>query len=161
MMPDKTGLWGALGTQKAVRIVTLMMIIYAIIIGGLVVGYANVSNCLAAYSDEAAGSTAARAKSAAEDRVLNAAEARLDNSERTRLRTDQAALLKLIRTLGSPDATEADRASAFTTLEKVNTESSRILAANDEDRGRITQERVRIEEDRQANPPPRPPSETC
>jgi hypothetical protein len=61
--------WSWLGTAASVRLITLGMLVYAIIIGGLVAGYAQVSNCVAIYSNAAARSTSERADAAAQDRA--------------------------------------------------------------------------------------------
>lgn len=160
-MPDKTGLWGALGRPQAVRIISVLMLVYLLIIGGLTYGYANVSRCLAAYADQSAVSTAARAAAAAEDRRLNDAEGRIDDSDRARYRADQAAMARLLAKLGDPESSREERAAEFSNLLKVSTQTSRILDANEAERERIRQDRARIEAERQRNPVPPPPSQTC
>ena len=60
--------WGWLGTAASVRLITLGMLVYAIILGGLVAGYARVSNCVATYSNAAARSTTERTEAAGQDR---------------------------------------------------------------------------------------------
>jgi hypothetical protein len=160
-MPDKTGFWGALGTPKAVRIISVGMLVYLLILGGLTYGYARVSGCLATYADQSAVSTAARANAAAEDRRLNDAEGRIDDSDRARYRADQAAMARLLASLGNPDGDRDRREAEFANLLRVSTETSRILDDNEAQRDRIRRERAGIEADRQRNPVPPPPSQTC
>jgi hypothetical protein len=161
LMPNKTGFWGALGTPKAVRIISVGMLLYLIVIGGLTYGYAKVSGCLAAYADQSAVSTSARAKAAAEDRRLNDAEGVLEDSDRARYRADQAAWTVLLAKVGDPKVPREERAATFANLLKVTTETSRILDANEAQRAKIRKDRVRVEADRAKNPVPPPPSETC
>jgi hypothetical protein len=161
LMPDKKGFWGALGTPKAVRVISVGMLVYLLIIGGLTYGYARVSGCLASYADRSAVSQAARANAAAEDRRLNDAESRLDDSDRARYRADQAAMARLLAKLGDPDADREERAAQFANLLKVSTETAKILDGNEAERDRIRQERAGIEQSRQRNPVPPPPSQTC
>ena len=160
-MPNKTGLWGALGRPQAVRIISVLMVVYLLILGGLTYGYANVSRCLAAYADQSARSTQARAAAAAEDRRLNDAEGRVDDSDRARYRADQAAMARLLAKLGNPDSGRDERAAEFANLLKVTTRTSAVLDANEAVRDQIRQERQRIERERQRNPVPPPPSQTC
>lgn len=161
LMPDKTGLWGALGRPQAVRIISVGMLIYLLVLGGLTYGYAQVSGCLAAYSERSAVSMAARANAAAEDRRLTEAEGRIDDSDRARYRADQAAMARLLAKLGDPDAARSERAAEFVNLLKVTTETSRILDANAAQRDQIRLERAQIEAERRRNPVPSPPSQTC
>ena len=160
-MPNKTGLWGALGTPKAVRVISVGMLVYLLVIGGLTYGYARVSTCIASYADASARSTQARANAAAEDRRLNDAEGVLADSDRARYRADQAAMAGLLVKLGNPASTQQEKAAEFANLLKVTTETSRILDSNEGERGRIRTERARIEAERQRNPVPAPPSQTC
>lgn len=160
-MPDKRGLWGALGTPKAVRIISVGMIVYLLIIGGLTYGYARVSGCLASYADKSAVSQAARANAAAEDRQLNDAEGRLADSDRARYRADQAAMTRFLAVLRNPETTREERAVEFDNLARVSADTSKVLDTNEAERRRIRQERGRIEADRLNNPVPPPPSETC
>ncbi|MFI7608888.1 hypothetical protein ACIBTV_27760 [Micromonospora sp. NPDC049366] len=46
-----------MGTPMMVRVITAGMLVYALIIGGLFVGYVRVQSCLADYSDQAANRT--------------------------------------------------------------------------------------------------------
>lgn len=154
-------LWNALGTAKAVRIISIGMLAYLVVIGGLTYGYARVSGCLARYADASAVSTAARAEAAAEDRRLNDEESRIDDSDRARYRADQTALAHLLATLGNPESTRENRAKEFADLVAVTAESTRILDVNEARRLQIRAERAQIEESRRRNPVPPPPSETC
>lgn len=160
-MPDKTGLWGALGTPKAVRIISVGMLIYLLIIGGLTYGYAEVSSCLARYADLSATSQAARADAAAQDRQLNDAEGLLSDGDRARYAADQKAMAEALGTLLDPTAARADRAAKLRELLDVNRETARVLAYNEQRREQIRNERARIERERLSNPVPPPPSETC
>lgn len=153
-------LWKALGTPNAVRVVTVLMLVYALVIGALVFGYAKVQSCVTDYSNQAATSTKARAAAAADDRRLNDAESRLEDSDRTRLRANADALSDLLVTLAKP-ATAAVKQAKFETLLKVNAESAKVLDANEASRQRIRMERAQVEAQRLRNPPPPPPSETC
>ncbi len=61
--------WHWLGTAASVRLITVGMLVYALVIASLVAGYARVSACVATYSNAAARSTSERAIAAAEDRA--------------------------------------------------------------------------------------------
>ena len=160
-MPDKTGFWGALGTPKAVRVISVGMIAYLLVLGGLTYGYAKVSTCLAAYADQSATSQAIRAHAAAEDRRLNDAEGLIDDADRARYAADQAAMSQTLSVLLDPSRERDERAAAFAKLLKVNQETTRILAVNTTERERIRADRAVVERERQRNPVPPPPSETC
>lgn len=160
-MPDKTGVWGALGTPKSVRVITVLMMVYAVVIGALVFGYAKVSGCLATYADRSATSQAVRAEAAAEDRKLNDAESVLADSDRQRYRQDKAAMSNLLVTLGRPGVAQEQKAAAYANLLKVDNETAKVLDANEAERREIRAERRQIEERRKLNPVPPPPSETC
>lgn len=152
--------WRALGTPSAVRVVTFLMLVYAVVIGALVFGYAKVQSCVTDYSNSAATSTKARAAAAADDRRLNDSESKLEDSDRSRLRANAGALSGLLVTLAKP-ASEAERKAAFETLLRVDAESAKILDANEVQRQGIRRERAQVEAQRAKNPPPPPPSETC
>lgn len=160
-MPNKTGLWGALGRPTAVRVISVLMLFYLGILGGLTYGYAKVSRCLAEYADQSATSQAARAQAAAEDRRLDEAEGRLEDSDRARYAADQAALTRALSIILNPASDRAKRGAAFTALLDVNEETTRVLKINAEQRDKIRGERAQIEENRKRNPVPPPPSETC
>lgn len=157
-------LWYNLGTAKVVRAIFIGMIIYFLIIGGLVVGYSRVQQCLSDYSDLQAESSAARAQAATIDRDLNARVDELSTSERARLRSDQDAFLDLMNTLLQGKGNEVDSAvvqNALAKVRKVNEESAEIGRANDAERARIVQLRARADALRQLNPVPDAPSKTC
>lgn len=153
--------WTALGTPGAVRIVTLMMLLYAVVIGALVFGYAKVQSCVTDYANSSASATKARADAAADDRRLDGAESTLDDSDRVRYRADSRAMSQLLAGFTKPNPDQATTKLRFENLLVVDAESSRILDANDGRRQEIRQERARIEAQRAKNPPPPPPSETC
>ncbi|MET0698597.1 MAG: hypothetical protein ABWY93_02935 [Mycobacterium sp.] len=148
-----------LGTPKAIRIIFALMILYALVIGGLVVGYSKVQACLADYTNQSAQSTAVRTQAAAEDRALNAREAAVDQSDRVRIRASNDATLVFIQnvaeTRGQPTP------AALAEFRKVNATSAVIFDQNENERVKITTERRNIEARRAASPPPAPPSETC
>ncbi|WP_431881583.1 hypothetical protein [Micromonospora chalcea] len=50
--------WSALGTPNMVRVISAGMIVYALILGALVVGYTRVQACVTQYSDASARRTA-------------------------------------------------------------------------------------------------------
>ena len=161
-MIDRTSrAWTALGTPKAVQIISIGMVIYLLMLGGLTYGYAKVSSCLARYADESANSQAIRAGAAAEDRRLNDAEGRLADLDRARYRADQKAMNDALATVLNPEASRPERAQAFAELLAVNGETGRILDANEVERTQIRQERTAVEARRAQNPVPPPPSETC
>lgn len=158
---NRRRVWAALGTPSTVRVVTFLMLVYAVVIGALVFGYARVQSCLADYSNDAAVSTSARARAAADDRRLNDAEAAIADSDRVRYRANSKALSDLLVTLAQPAADKTDREAAFANLLRVDAESSRVLDASEVKRQQIRRERAQIEAERAKNPPPPPPSEIC
>lgn len=60
--------WRWLGTPGSVRAITAGMLVYALILGGLIVGYSRVTACLTDLGDVDAVATTKRAQAAAEDR---------------------------------------------------------------------------------------------
>jgi hypothetical protein len=155
----RTRLWAALGTQRAVRIVTVLMLVYALVIGALVFGYAKVQSCVTNYSNVAAQSTKARADAAAEDRRLNDAEGRLDDSDRAVNRANSKALSAVVQSF--VDGDRAVTQAKFQQLLATDKVSAKTLDDNEKARQLIRSERAQIENLRRMNPPPPPPSETC
>ncbi len=154
--------WYALGSAKTVRIIFICMIVYFLIIFGLVLGYSNVQNCLADYSDQSAAASKARSDAAAIDRRLNARYDDLSTSERARLRRDQDALLILVRLLADGRELNSQAVqNAIANVESVYQASADIAKVNDSERRRLDQERGSAESLRALNPPPEPPSESC
>jgi hypothetical protein len=149
--------WASLGTQNAVRAVIALVVVYALIIGALVVGYARVSTCLAKYADRSAVSATARSDAAAEDRQADEAERAINESERVRLAANDAALDKVL--IASNGTDRAKTLAAFKELLAVRAETARQRRANDARRDALAAQRARTEEDRRRNPPP--PSQSC
>jgi hypothetical protein len=158
--PTPGRIWSALGTPRAVRFISVGMLIYFLVIGALTFGYVKVQTCVTDYANQSAKSTRARADAATDDRRLNDAESRLEDSDRARLRANADALSDLLVTLAKPTSKEQKQAK-FGALLKVDAESGRILDANEVRRQGIRKERAVIEAQRAKNPPPPPPSETC
>ncbi len=162
-MAEATGrrrtVWAALGTPSAVRVVTVLMMVYALVIGALVFGYAKVQGCVTRYSDLAATSTKARAEAAAEDRELNAVAEALNDSDRLANRNADAAMNRVVQSLvaGDPRKTQA----AIEALLVQQRKSAAVYAENERKRQGVRQDRQAIEERRAKTPPPPPPSETC
>lgn len=151
--------WVAIGSPRAVRFIFAGMLIYALVIGGLMLGYANVQQCLANYSDDSAVAARTRADAAAQDRVLNARENAVDASDRTRLRADNAAILIYISAVTQSSGNPSD----VSTKEflRVRSESQKIFENNELERKVIFEQRARVEKFRSSAPPPDAPSETC
>jgi hypothetical protein len=153
--------WTALGTPRAVQIVTVLMIVYAIAIGALVFGYAQVSSCLASYAEAAAKSTAARAKLAADDRTLDEADRQLADQERVARDRSEAALDEALASLVAQPP-NADRAkNAFARLVIVRTGAATTRAQTATERAKNAKTRADNEAERAQSPPPPPPSESC
>ncbi len=158
----KQKIWYSLGSARTVRIIFIAMVIYFLIIGGLVLGYSNVQQCLADYSDAQAESNRARAEAAAIDRKINARYDELSTSERARLRVDQEAFLDLLKVLIEGDSLNSSAAQvALAKVEKVNSDSAAIGRVNDKERFQLNQERAQAEALRTLNPAPGPPSQEC
>ncbi|MFI5833224.1 hypothetical protein ACIA5A_06055 [Micromonospora sp. NPDC051300] len=49
--------WSALGTPTMVRVITAGMLVYAMILGALIIGYTKVQTCVTEYSDQSARRT--------------------------------------------------------------------------------------------------------
>ncbi len=155
-------MWFNLGSPRTVRIIFIAMIIYFVIIGGLVLGYSQVQNCLSDYSDEQAVSAQARAEAARLDREINKQYDDLSTSERARLRADQDALLDLVRLLSAGRDIDSSAVQvALEKVEKVNRESAEIGKTNDDFRRDLNQKRASADALRQLNPVPEAPSEQC
>lgn len=75
--------WAALGTPMMVRVITALMLVYAVMLGALSVGQSRLQGCVAAYSDQQAKRTVEVA--AATDRSARAqiAHARAQKQART------------------------------------------------------------------------------
>lgn len=151
--------WQSLGTPVAVRAVVLLVLIYAVVIGALFVGYVKVQSCVTKYSNEAAVSTKARADAAAEDRRLNVAESALEDSDRAALRANATALTAVLQATVTRDEPRVRR--AFTRLLSTQQRSATALDGNEVKRREIRRQRAEIEARRAQSPPPPPPSETC
>ncbi len=154
--------WYSLGSPRTVRMIFIAMIVYFLIIGGLVLGYARVQTCLADYSDEQATSAKARGEAARVDREINKEYDDLSTSERARLRADQDALLDLVRQLSAGRDIDSSAVQvALAKVEQVNKESFEIGRVNDQARRDLDQKRASADALRTLNPVPGPPSEKC
>lgn len=153
--------WFNLGSARTVRVIFVAMIVYFLIIGGLVLAYSNVQNCLQDYSDQQAASNKARAEAAAIDRQINAEYDDLSTSERARLRVDQDAFLDLLRAINRQGADSSAARVALEKAEQVNKDSAAIGKVNDRARYALNQQRAQAEALRQLNPVPEAPSEEC
>lgn len=152
-------IWYSIGTARTVRVIFVLMVLYFLVIGGLVLGYANVQNCLAKYSDENAVALRIRAQTGADDRALNNRVDAVDSSDRALIIANQKATRDLIEATANNGgrATIAD----LRAYEKVSDDSLAIFAVNEQQRAAIRQERARIDTVRSSAPNPDPPSETC
>jgi hypothetical protein len=144
----------AIAGTVAVSIVALVIAVY------VVIAQINLTGCLAAYNEHAAISQRVRAEAAAEDRELEVTERRLNASDRAQDRADDAAFDLVLTTIGATDD-RARRARAFANLVKVRTATAATRQANDAARADLDRRRQLIDERRQANPPPEPPSRMC
>jgi hypothetical protein len=151
--------WASLGTQNAVRGVIALVLVYALIIGALVFGYARVSTCLAKYADKSSTSTTARSNAAAEDRKADQVERDINEAERVRLAANDAALDKVLIATSGTD--QAKKIAAFKELLAVRAETARQRKVNDVRREDLTALRARTEQARLSNPIPPPPSQSC
>lgn len=135
------------GRVKGSQAIGALMIVYALVIGLLVYGYADVSNCLASYADRSATSTNARAVLAGEDRALD---------ERDRQARDRAevALDNALAALVAVPNNQQKTALAFANLVTVRKEVAAV-------RVETNRQRAENEAQRKKSPPPPPPSQTC
>lgn len=159
MVKRTAKLWTALGTPGTVRIISIGMLIYLLVIGFLTYGYARVSDCLAEYADQSAVSTTARASAAAEDRAADQEERDITEAERRRLVANDVALDKVLTATAGQDRAAVEK--AFRELIVVRAATARQRAANDVRRADLAAQRARTEESRRQNPVPPPPSQTC
>ncbi len=159
MSPTKSQqLWIALGGPRAVRIIFILMLLYALVIGGLMLGYANVQSCLADYNDEAAISTRVRIQTGADDRKLNQRIEDVNASDRARIIANQKATRELLIATRDRGAAGDEAINNFI---KVSDDILGIFAINENERAKIAQERARIDSIRAGAPTPAPPSERC
>lgn len=149
----------AIGSPRAVRFIFLGMLIYALVIGGLMLGYTNVQSCLADYSDDAARSSQTRTAAAAQDRNLNNRIEAVNTSDRQRIIVNQRAMRTLVEVIlrGEPPVT----AKALAAYNKVNDDSLEIYVRNEKERMAIAAERLKVEELRASAPAPEAPSDSC
>lgn len=156
-------MFDALGSRAAVRVVLLMMLVYAATSGMLVFGYAEVSRCVANYADASAASNKLRAGAAAEDRALDARLETVNASDIARIRADQAAMLKMFLLLSTPKAQQDRRQvkAAFDGTVRSYVVSAQVLAKNQAERNNIARERAAVQARRAASPVPAGPSITC
>lgn len=151
--------WSALGTTKAVQVISVGMALYLIVIGFLTYGYSRVSDCVARYADLSAVSTTARADAAAQDRQADIEERLINDAERRRVIANDVALDNVL--IASATRDRAKTQKAFAELLKVRAETARQRHVNDKRRAELADQRNRTEEDRRQHPLPAPPSQTC
>lgn len=151
--------WIALGGPRAVRIVYVIMLFYAFVIGGLMLGYADVQNCLADYSDQNASALKVRTEASTDDRLLSQRVEAVAKSDRVRIIANQQALNDLIKAFIA--GKEATIQQAAVRSQAVNQLSLDQFAANEKERSLIETERAAIEKRRTDAPIPGPPSEQC
>lgn len=149
----------AIGSPKAVRFIFAGMLVYALVIGGLMLGYADVQHCLANYTDAAARSAQTRAAAAAQDRALNARIEAVSLSDRQRIIANQKASQELIEKSIETDGAVPDEVLLKYT--KISDESLRIFLKNEEERAAINEQRRRVEALRDSAPAPDAPSDSC
>lgn len=130
----------AVATAVVVAFIALGLAVY------VEVRQINLTNCLAAFNDDSAKSTSARARIAAEDRLV-------DEADRRAVATNEEALDRLLLTLAS-GGTQAERRQSFAEL-------IRVRRATAEQRIRNEETRKRNEAERKRNPVPAPPSQRC
>lgn len=160
MDSTRTGrFWISLGSPKAVRIIYVVMILYALVLGSLMVGYTHVQSCLAKYADLNANALQVRSQSTFDDRVQQKRVDAVDHSDRARIIANQQALSKLVQAAMSRDGTITNKALAD--LKKTNDASLHQFAKNEVERTSIAQARAAIDKRRADNPIPGPPSEQC
>lgn len=98
--------WSWLGTPASVRAISAGMVVYALILAGLVAGYARVSACLTTYNNRAAVATIERTEAAARDRAAQRAMAEA-LSQTDDLADVRAAAGELVRTIDEGDQARA------------------------------------------------------
>ncbi|PZG17814.1 hypothetical protein C1I95_14790 [Micromonospora craterilacus] len=152
-------IWSWLGTPGSVRAITAGMVVYALLIGALVFGYARVSSCLAGYADASAVSTAARAKAASEDRAVDEADRRITEQERDAGARADDALDAVLQAMAAQDRERTE--ATFADLLRVRAEVAEVRATAAAARQANNEQRAANEQRRVANPIPPPPSESC
>lgn len=151
--------WTWLGTPGSVRAITAGMVVYALLIGALVFGYARVSGCLAEYAEASALSNAARSQAADEDRAVDEADRRITERDRAAAARADDALDKVLKATARQDRPAAQ--TAFAELLRVRAEVARVRAESAAAQRANNATRARTEEARAANPLPPPPSQSC
>lgn len=153
--------WVALGSPRAVRFVYAIVLIYALIIGGLMLGYTSVQSCLSDYSDLNAKVLQVRGTFTTEERILLQRVEAVSTSDRYRIIANQQALAELVSAVSAAENNRAAGERAFTNFRKVSDDSIQIFQRNETERQSIAAERARIDAKRAATPLPGPPSEVC
>jgi cell division protein YceG involved in septum cleavage len=151
--------WIAIGSPQAVRIIYVVVVVYAVILGALVLGYSNVQSCLADYSDANAKVLQIRADITLDERAVQRRIDVVDTSDRLRLIANQQALGRIVE--ASASGSQARTVQALREFQKINNTSLKIFDQNTEERSSITVERARIDKARADTPIPGPPSEQC
>lgn len=139
--------WGWFGTPAAVRVISVGMLLYAVLIGALFGGYVKVQSCQASYADKSATATAARADIAREDREL-------DEKDRQARDRAEVALDNALAALVAVPNNQQKTGLAFANLVAVRKEVAAV-------RVETNRQRAENELERQQSPPPPPPSQTC
>lgn len=151
--------WVAMGSPRAIRIVYVVMLAYALIIGGLMFGYAKVQSCFADYADANAAVLQVRAKTTTDDRALQQRIDAVAAADRQATIATQASLADLVQTAARGNRN--DTRDALLAFAKVNGQGLQTYASDERERTSIAQERARIDAIRAATPIPGPPSEQC
>lgn len=151
--------WIALGGPKAVRIIYVIVLFYALVIGGLMLGYADVQKCLQDYSDQNAAALRVRTEASADDRILSQRIENVDKADRVRIIANQAALADLVQSAADNNSLAAE--SALKHFTEVNDASLKIFQKNEQERTMIAEARRAIDAKRAATPLPEAPSEQC
>ncbi len=140
--------WNWLGSQQAVRVISILMVVYLLMLGWLTYRQAEIVECQASYADASARSTQARVDIAAQDRRLTLADQTADEA-------NEVALDRLLGAMAVQERTgQGPVRVAFAELLKTRTASAQVRATS-------KAERARLEEERRKNPPPDSPTETC
>jgi multidrug efflux pump subunit AcrB len=157
--PRATRFWIATGSPRAIRLVYIVIVLYALIIGSLMYGYANVQSCFADYADANALVLQVRAKTSTDDRILQQRVDAVNAADRQATIATQASLAGLVQTAARGN--RSDTRTALLDFAKVNEQSLQTYASDERERTSIAQERARIDAIRAATPIPGPPSEQC
>lgn len=152
-------LWTWLGTPASVRAITAGMVVYALLIGALMFGYARVSSCLAEYAEASARSQAARSAASDQDRQVEEADRAIQERDRAAAARADDALDKVLQASARQDRQGAR--DAFAELVRVRADVARVRAESAAAQRANNAIRAKNEEARAQNPLPPPPSQSC